>query len=59
MGYPRWVYTAREDVTRENMRLYDKRQEQINKKCVEINPDYYKLGLRERRAIREKAKTLV
>lgn len=56
MGYPKWVFNIREDVTRENMRIYDKQQELLRQKCLEINPNYYSLGFREKRAIRERAK---
>lgn len=55
MMYPSHVYNIREDVTKANKRAYDARQELINKKCEEINPDYWHLGLRQRREIRRQA----
>ena len=55
MTYPREIFCANEDVTRENKRAYDARLAKIVAKCEEINPDYYKLGLRERREIRLQA----
>lgn len=54
--YPKWVYACREDITRENMRIYDERQEKIYKRCLELAPNFHKLGLRERMQIRNKAK---
>lgn len=52
--YPEYVYCAREDVTRENMRLYDKKQDMIRKRCEELHPDYHNLNCRERGIIRRK-----
>lgn len=57
--YPKWVYDCRVDITRENMRKYDERQEKIYKRCLELAPDFHKLGLRQQVAIRDKAKTEV
>ena len=57
--YPKWVYSPREDVTRENMRQYDRTKELFYKKCEELNPDYYKLGLRERMAVRDEAEKIL
>lgn len=59
MWYPKEVYSYREDVTRENMRQYDKQQELLRQKCLELQPDYDKLPFRERRAVRERAKELI
>lgn len=59
MRYPPEVYSVREDVTRENMRIYDQRQRLIEAKCLELRPDYYSLGLRERYEVRQRAKNLV
>ena len=55
--YPPEVYHINEDVTRRNMRQYDERQLRIERRCLEIDPDYPKLGLRERHAIREQAES--
>ena len=41
--YPDWVYHIREDITRANMDRYDREQEVIRSRCLEINPDYYSL----------------
>lgn len=59
MYYPPWVYHINEDVTRRNMRQYEERQRKIEKRCLEIDPDYPKLGLRERHAIRKQAESEV
>lgn len=50
--YPNWVYNRNEDITRRNMKAYDKRQREIEKRCLEINPNYHKLGLLERSNLR-------
>ena len=52
--YPSWVYSRNERTTRENMRQYDQKQKEIEKACLQINPNYYKLTLREQYAIRDK-----
>ena len=57
--YPKSVYSFREDITRENMRKYNERQAKIYKRCLELAPDFHKLGLRQQVAIRDKAKTEV
>lgn len=36
MYYPRWVFSPREDVTRENMRKYEKRLSDFYKEKAEI-----------------------
>ena len=53
--YPAWVYSVREDWTRANMARYDRMQEAIDKRCMEINPDYLKLDVRARFAVRKQA----
>lgn len=55
--YPREVFHINEDVTRRNKKAYDDLQKRIEKRCLEINPDYYKLGLRERSEIRRQARS--
>ncbi len=57
--YPREVYNINEDITRENMKNYDLKQEKIEKACLKINPEYHKLNLLERRKIREKAENTI
>ncbi len=57
--YPKWVYNVREDVTRNNMKEYDRTTEIFRQKCLEINPDYYKLPLRERMAVRDEAEKIL
>ena len=46
--YPDWVYNVREDITRRNMDLYDRQQEQTRARCMEINPEYNSLPWLER-----------
>ena len=58
-SYPKWVYTPREDITRENMRSYDRTKKIFYEKCEEINPDYWKLGLRERMAVADEAEKIL
>lgn len=55
MRYPREVYSIREDVTRENMRQYDLKMKRLYARCEEIEPNYWKLGLREQMEIRKRA----
>lgn len=59
MYYPKYVYNIREDITRANMRAYDQKQKEIEKKCLEINPDYYKCTLRDRMETRQRAANLL
>lgn len=56
MRYPPEVYCIREDVTRENMRKYDEYQKRLRAKCLEIDQNYYSLGLRDRLDVLAKAK---
>ena len=53
--YPRYVYSCREDVTRANMREYDRKKKILEDKCLEIDPDYFHLNLRHRRKIWDQA----
>lgn len=50
--YPAWVYNIREDITRENMRQYDKQQEERRRKFDQVQrelyPAYYEMRGRER-----------
>ena len=55
MYYPKSCYHIDENITRQRMREYDARQREIERKCLEINPDYHKLNLMERRKVREMA----
>ena len=57
MRYPSYVYSPREDVTRNAMREFDIKKKKFYEKCLEINPNYYKLGIRERLDVRGKAET--
>lgn len=41
--YPDWVYHVREDITRANMDLYDRQQDAVRARCIEINPSYASL----------------
>ena len=56
MRYPPEVYCIREDVTRENMRKYDEYQKRLKAKCLEKDPNYYSLCLRERMDVLAEAK---
>ena len=53
--YPSWVYSVREDWTRANMAAYDRQQEKIDSRCLELAPDYYKLDFRARFEVRKRA----
>lgn len=58
-SYPRWVYSPCENVTRENMRQYDRTREIFRKKCEEVCPDYYKLNLRERMKVKDQVEEML
>ena len=53
--YPSWVFVPREDLTRANMALYDRQQEQIDKRCLEIDSNYRSIDFRSRFEIRKEA----
>lgn len=57
--YPAYVYSHREDITRANMRAYDRKQDEIYKKCLELNPNYHGLHFCEQIAIRDKAAEII
>ena len=59
MRYPKELFSINEDVTEANLRAWDAREEAIRQKCLEINPDYDKLGLRERYEIKRKVRETV
>ena len=59
MSYPSWVYDVREDVTKANMREYDRTKKTFYDKCLELNSDYYKLGLRERMVVRDEVEKIL
>lgn len=48
MRYPKEIYSPREDITRANMREYDRKKDLVYKKCEELNPNYWNLPFRER-----------
>ena len=48
MKYPKECFVSREDITRANMREYDRKKDLVYKKCQELNPDYWHLPFRER-----------
>lgn len=54
--YPAWVYHVREDITLRNMDLYDRQQERISARCLEINPDYHSLPFPERMDVYRQAR---
>ena len=47
MYYPRWVFSPREDVTRENMRKYDKRLDDYHKEKDKIEAELKRKLTRE------------
>lgn len=55
MNYPANLFHINEDITASNIKAYDARRETLRQKCLEINPNYYHLGLRERMNIRTQA----
>ena len=57
--YPKEVYNINEDITRENMRKYDKMRDNWYNKALEICPDFFKRGLRERMEIRKEIDTIM
>lgn len=57
--YPKELFRINEDATKRNKKAYDDLQKRIEKRCLEINPDYYKLGLLERSNIRKQAESEV
>lgn len=59
MRYPREVFSPREDVTQNNMKEYDRKRDMFFRKCLEIDPDYYSLGLKDRMIVREKAEEIL
>ena len=59
MMYPKWVFDPREDITRNNMREYDRTTKIFRDKCLELNPNYYQLSLRERMVVRDKAEEIL
>ena len=52
--YPKELFCANELVTQENMRRYDERKRLIEKRCLELDPDYHKRNLKERYELRKK-----
>ena len=42
--YPKYVYSKWENVTRENMRIYDKNERKFYATLDKMYPDYYKQG---------------
>lgn len=53
--YPPYVFNINENITRENMRLYDIRQEKIYNHIKKEYPDYNKLSCIEQYKIYSKA----
>lgn len=54
--YPDWVYNVREDITQQNMDLYDRQQEATHARCLEINPDYTSLPWIDRMKVYSQAR---
>lgn len=53
MWYPREVFTPREDVTRENMRKYEERQNKFYDTALSLYPDFLQRPFLERLQLRE------
>lgn len=53
--YPAWVFNRNEDITRRNMREYDRREAAIEKRCTELHPEYRSMSLRDRYNVRREA----
>lgn len=56
MWYPKELFSIREDITRENIRRYEKEQKRIQDECFKRYPNYINMSCRERIAIREEIK---
>lgn len=54
--YPREVFNINMDITRANMREYDKKREREVNSYLAINPNYFKLDARTQYEIRKQAK---
>ena len=52
-NYPAYVFNINEDITRKNMREYDKKKKKFYDYIEELYPNYYELPLRERMEIRD------
>lgn len=48
MYYPKELFVAREDVTRNNIKKYEKMKENWYKKALELYPNYYEMKLKDR-----------
>lgn len=57
--YPRWVYSPDENITRANMKQYEKEQNAIYNKCLELNPAFHSLKFKEQYAIKERAEKII
>lgn len=51
--YPMKVFSIDEDRTRRNMRVYDEWEDKVYAECVNRNPDYCEMNLRERYDLRK------
>ena len=51
--YPREVFSINENRTRRNMRAYDEWEDKVYAECVNRNPDYLKMNLRDRHDLRK------
>lgn len=56
LWYPKEVYNKDEHITRQNMRDYEKKMELVEKKCLELRPDYHSLGFKEQYKIRDEVR---
>ncbi len=52
--YPRRVFSINEDVTRRNMEFYDHQVDRWYAIAVQLYPNYFKLGLRDRLSLKQK-----
>ena len=53
MIYPDWVFHKNENITRKNMREYERQQAELERKYEELNPHYHKLDLYQQALIRD------
>ena len=59
LWYPKEVYHPDERITEQNKRDYERKQELIEKKCLELYPDFESLGFKERYRIRDEIRKTI
>ncbi len=53
LDYPSWVFSIRTDITAENMKKYDRMKKKWYETAEKLFPDYHKMNLRERLAVKD------